>query len=146
MRIPIAAISSAILVAVAASLLASTSAAFSQQSGVTTNVGPDWPAKLAASKQRMFACLAHFPTPRDGVERDVETEIRRDIVSCGQDYLSAWQEGGLTREQSMAAAVVVASEALGCQYAHQTDDDMQNTPQGMRVVSCIAQRRVVLRP
>jgi hypothetical protein len=67
---------------------------------------------LEVAKQRMFACLRDLPSPHDGVEKDLDAEIERDVASCGQDYVAVWQQGGATKEQSMAAAVLDGSKAL----------------------------------
>jgi hypothetical protein len=91
---------------------------------------------LEAAKQRMVVCLKHFPSPHDGVEKDMEVEIRRDTASCGEDFLAMLQQTGATWELSIASAELIAYEALGCRYANPTEEDIKNTPEGMRMVIC----------
>ncbi len=100
-----------------------------------------WSDDIDAAKQDMMACLGNVSTPRSGVEKSVEVEIRRDVASCGREYVTGLQRAGLNRMQAIATAVLDSYEVLGCRYANPTDDDFQNTPQGMRVVTCSSAAR-----
>lgn len=116
----------------------------SREPSTAASVGRDWPQRMAVARQRMYTCLQKFPTPANGTEEAVQKEIERDVASCGQEYLALGQEGGMSKEQAIAASEVDAYKALGCRYANPTDADIQNTPQGMRLVACSAQAKMTL--
>ncbi len=102
----------------------------------------DWSEKVNIAKDKMTKCLQKLPKPDDGIERHVERVIKSYIALCGQDFISVWRQGGPTEEESTAAAMVYAYEAVGCRYSNPTQADRETMPEGSRSISCSPQDRV----